>query len=112
MNDRAEELSVERMLRCAGLTLDSQVPEMSSGHPDENMAPHLRTTGLRIQLQMEYFNTDHPALRGDVMVVCAVTIRILTQWTWHDKKVQHYRWPGMIAYNMSQEIFGIGISVK
>jgi len=71
--------SVEDWLACGDYTLDSQSENTRSFMEGENMAPHLRTTGVKIQLEMMYSN-QHPDIQGDVATVCVMTVLVTPAW--------------------------------
>lgn len=71
--------TIEEWLACGDMGLDSQSDKTRSNHPDENMAPHLRTTGVLVALEMRYQN-NHRGIDSSVMTVCDVYVQVSPAW--------------------------------
>jgi len=78
-------LPLKSLISCTPVSLETQAEELKSGNLGENHAPHLRITGLKLQLELNYQNphvhrriTEHPG------VICFVRVVAVTQWTAHD----------------------------
>jgi hypothetical protein len=71
--------TVEDWVACGDLTLDDQSEKTRSFDKDENMAPHLRLTGVKVTLQMSYTNR-HEDIKGDVATVCEIQVNVNAAW--------------------------------
>lgn len=71
--------SIKEWLSCGGYDLDDQSERTRSNDKGENMAPHLRTTGVVITLELRYQN-HHPEVKGDVVTVCDAYVQVTPTW--------------------------------
>jgi hypothetical protein len=88
--------TLEDWLRCAkdadgtSVELDYEAEGLRSGNPDENKAPHLRITGLKLFLDLTYYNREQHRqmtetrekhdLQDFMGVLCVIRVRASFAW--------------------------------